>query len=123
MSLLLGTIALLDLRLLGWWSSMPVSRLAPAALAIARAGFFIAVASGLLLFIARAADYFNHPVFWIKLGLLGAALLNVALVHRLPGWQSALEDRPAGGSIRFFAFCSLLLWIAVLSAGRLIGYR
>lgn len=92
-------------------------------LTVARAGFALAVLSGGLLFIARAADYLNNSLILIKFVLLAAALINVWLAHRSGGWQQAIHDKPVRASTRAFAALSLLLWLAVMLTGRLIGYR
>ncbi len=109
--------------MLGFWQSTPVSKLAPVLLAVARAGFTLAALSGGLLFIARAADYLNNPLVLIKFALIAAALINVWLTHRSSGWQQAIHDKPVLRSTRAFAALSLLLWLAVMLTGRLIGYR
>ena len=61
---------------------------------------------------------------YLKLALLGAALLNAALFHRAP-FRSVANwnlDLPAPGAARAAAVISLVLWVAVIACGRLLAY-
>jgi hypothetical protein len=77
---------------------------------IALAGFLLALACGLLLFVAQTGEYLPNRWFQIKMALLALALAN-ALWH--------LRARPLPG---YAALASLLLWPAILICGRMIGY-
>jgi hypothetical protein len=67
--------------------------------------------SGILLAGAKAGLYSANPFFGLKLGLL--VLVGVhALVFR----------RRLDRSPRLAAYLSLALWLAIVSAGRLIAY-
>lgn len=116
--MVVGAIGVLDLRLLGYASGLPVQRLSAALTPIALAGFAIMVISGALLFLADARALAGSTLFLIKLGLIVLAGLN-ALSFRI-GWQG-LDDRPPL-SARVLAGASLTLWLAVVVAGRLIAY-
>lgn len=124
-ALLVGAIAALDLRLLGAWRGVAVEPLVRVLVPVAAGGVLLAVASGVLLFITRAPEYVAEPLFGIKLALIGAALLNALALRASPAWRhrrEAVRD-PLPRAWRVAAGLSLLLWLAVLTAGRLIGYR
>jgi hypothetical protein len=70
--------------------------------------------SGLALFSVRPADYAANPAFRIKLALVSAALLNVAVHHAIAA------RRP--GLARLSAIVSVTLWPAILVAGRFVGF-
>ncbi|WP_396594640.1 hypothetical protein [Brevundimonas sp. R86498] len=110
--LLVGSIGLLDLRLLGYARAVALDDLARALTPLALAGFAIAVASGTILFAADAAALAVSAVFRLKLLLLVAAGAN-ALAFR---WLSALP------LARGLALLSLVLWLAIVIAGRMIAY-
>ena len=126
--LLFGSIAILDLRLLGFSKSISVRRLAGHVLPWTAAAFLLIVPSGLMMFIAHASDFIASPVFVAKMGLIMAAGLNAALFHTIvfPSvevWDSE-EMRKLGPppSARACAAASLAIWISVIACGRLLAY-
>ncbi|HEX6704210.1 MAG TPA: hypothetical protein VF169_05570 [Albitalea sp.] len=123
--LLFGAIVPLDLRLLGCWSGVPLDHLPRALLPVTIAGLLLALGTGSLLFATRPLDYIVEPLFAIKMALLCAALINALVLRLSPQWRWARVS--AGGTVppswRVAALASLLLWIGVITAGRLIGYR
>ena len=124
-SLVVGSILVLDLRLLGFASvGRPVSRLANAILPVTWGAFAIAATSGFLLFISNASKYLSNGYFDAKIILICAAGLNMLVFHAIgardmPQWESRgqppLPARAAGA-------LSILLWIAVVTCGRWIGF-
>jgi hypothetical protein len=125
-ALLIGGVSALDLRLLGVWRSVPAAGLAPVFGTMAMAGFGLAVCAGVLLFIVRATDYAGLWLFQLKMALLGIALVNALLFLRMPYWRGLKAGRTADGAapagVKLMAALSLLLWLCVLLAGRLVGY-
>jgi hypothetical protein len=62
--LLLGNLVLLELRVWGAGSQLPVAALARLALSLAVIGFSLAAASGLLMFASAPAELLNNvPLF------------------------------------------------------------
>lgn len=121
-ALLLGSILVLDLRLLGGLRQVPLVVIGPLNARVAAVGAGLAALTGLWLFTVRPADYAGNPAFLIKLGLLAAALVNVGVQHANPAYRQALAGRRVGASVRLSAAASVLLWLAVLIAGRWIGF-
>jgi len=120
--LLVGSIVALDLRLLGLAARIPIAPLAGLLLPLSHAGFALAVAMGFLLFSAHAAHVVGNPAFQAKLVLIAAALLVVAAAHAGP-WRRLRDwGDTAPPAARVAALASLVLWIAVVCAGRLIAY-
>lgn len=124
--LLFGSIAILDLRLLGFSRSISVKRLASHVLPWSAAAFLLIVPSGLMMFTAHASDFISSPVFAVKVCLIMAAGVNAGLFHTIvfPSvgvWDSE-EMRKLGPppSARACAAASLLLWISVIACGRLL---
>ena len=122
-ALLLGSILVFDARLAGFWSRQPLAPLATVLLPAARAGFVIAILTGALLFVSRPLDYAFDRMFQAKLALIVVALANVVLIHASAAWRRAMRGEPAGARLRFGAAVSALLWVAVVFAGRFLGYR
>ena len=123
LSLLLGAILPLDLRLVLGRTQAALSVLVPLAIRTAAVGLALALLTGAWLFSVNPGDYLENTAFRWKLLLLSLALLNVAVQHRqwrslgLPEAMRALPVR-----IRVLAGTSALLWIATLIAGRWIGF-
>ncbi len=123
--LVVGSILVVDLRLLGFASTRwPVSSVTRAILPLTWCAFALAVLSGALMFISNAAKYLGNGFFLAKMALIGIAGLNMLLFHfigarDLPVWGSAsrppVQARLAGG-------LSVLLWVAVVACGRWIGF-
>jgi len=123
-ALLFGSIAMLDLRLLGLSRAVPVTRLARHVLPWTAGAFVLIVPSGLMMFIAHAGDFIRSEVFVLKIGLILAAGTNAAVLHAgvfrgAAAWDVARMPPPAA---RVAAGLSLVLWIAVISCGRLLAY-
>ena len=123
-ALLVGSIAILDLRLLGLSRSLPVRRLAAHILPWSIASFALIVPSGLAMFVAHANDLLSNPLFAVKMGLILLAGANAGILHA-GVFQSAGKwdvDAMPPLAARAAAAASLLLWISVIACGRLLAY-
>lgn len=123
LSLLVGPIVALDLRLLGIGRRVvPVAALSRTLTPLAIAGLALQVLSGLLLFTADASALVSNPVFRIKAALLVLGVANAIAFRRI--WRHALDDwdhsPPTLGRLQ--AALSILFWIGVAISGRLIAY-
>ena len=121
---LVGAAVMFDLRLLGVSPALSASGMARHHLPWARAALILVVPSGVLMFMAHATEFAGNPAFRVKLILLAAAGLNALIFHRgafrsVSGWES---HAAVPTSARAAAVVSLLLWIGVISAGRLLAY-
>jgi hypothetical protein len=83
---------------------------------VALAAFLVAALTGFALFSIRAAHYAGNPAFLVKLGLIGAAILNFTVFVALA--RSGASERTRRAS----AVLSSTLWISALVAGRFIGF-
>jgi len=124
LALLFGSIAVLDLRLLGLSRSVPVRRLAAHVLPWTAGSFLLIVPSGLAMFAAHASDLIANPVFAIKMGLILAAGTNAALFHAVAFRGAADWDigRRPPATARIAGLLSLALWMSVIACGRLLAY-
>ena len=123
--LVVGSIAVVDLRLLGFASvDRPVGRLMRSILPITVGAFGLAVAAGSLLFISHASKYLENRFFIAKITLIALAGVNMAVfqligARNLDQWENdalpPLFARVAGG-------LSLFLWVSVVACGRWIGF-
>lgn len=120
--LLVGSIATLDMRMLGLFRNTPLGALGPILSRVAAAGLLLSIATGLVLFTVRPIAYAENPAFLAKLGLVGFGAANALLLQRSPDWRLALEGGTIRPSVRVAAFASLVVWIAAVLAGRWIGF-
>lgn len=125
LAMMLGPAMMLDLRLIGvMWTGDPVSKVESRFLPITLTGFFIVVATGLLLFISEPVNCYESPYFRIKMCLILLAGLNAFVFHatidrRRNEWDTVLPT-PIGA--RVAGVLGLLLWTAVIFAGRYMAY-
>jgi hypothetical protein len=124
-TLVVGSIAIVDLRLLGLASrDRPISGLTRDVLPCTWAAFAIAAVSGLLLFSSNATNYAHNPYFQSKLVLLALAGANMTWFQRWSGRHLRFSEaaRALPWQTRVAGGVSLLLWIGVVAAGRWIGF-
>ena len=114
----IGTIAIVDFRLLGFGrdrigAADLASDLAPWTLA----GLGVMLTTGPLMFSTDAANYHYNPSFRFKMICLMLAIGFHFTVHRL-----ALRTSAPQIARTVVAATSLLLWSAVLAGGRMIAF-
>jgi hypothetical protein len=122
LALLIGTVGLLNLRMLGFLKQLPIAplhRLMPWAMA----GFGVNALTGVLAFIGMPNYYTFDMAFWLKIFALLLLGLNAAAFYLTDAFSKVEhlgsgEDAPA--SAKFFAVSSLILWFAVIALGRYI---
>lgn len=119
---LVGSIAVVDLRILGFSKALPAGALMRHVLPFSIAAFFLVVASGLMLFLAQASDLTGNRVFLLKMCLIGLAGVNAALFHTGAWANPSTWADHAPLPARVLAAFSLLLWTAVITCGRWIAY-
>ena len=120
--LLVGSMVLLDLRLLGAGRRLPLPAVSALLTPVAAAGLLIMLPSGALLFTADAGPLSVQPMLqlkllWIALGLANALLFRGWWGGRLADWDAR---PPLLGRVQ--AAASLLIWLGVAAMGRLIAY-
>lgn len=120
--LLVGAILPLDLRLIGVLRGPPLALLGPFLSRAAAVGLALAMLTGLWLLSVNPLTYIENQAFLVKMGLLGLALLNVALQHASGHYRIALQGGVIPVRVRAFALLSACLWLAMLVAGRWIGF-
>jgi len=120
--MLVGAILPLDLRLLGFFRRVPLGVIGPFLSRAAATGLVLAIVTGLWLFSVKPAEYLGNEAFLWKLALLLAALVNIVVQHRSGAFMRALIDGEPRTGVRLAAFCSAVLWLSVLVAGRWIGF-
>jgi hypothetical protein len=121
MAFLAGGSIVIDLRLIGFASTMPLrpmARFVP----LLWLAFALNAGTGILLLIAYPTKALTNPLFYIKLCLVALALTLVYRIAtdilRAPGADP--ERLPVNAKL--LAGVSLATWIALIAAGRYLAY-
>ena len=124
LAIVVGSIVVVDLRLLGLSRDMSAARLSRHALPWTVGAFTISIATGLLMFTAHAEDFITNRVFILKMGLILAAGVNASLLHAGAFRTVAQWDTGAAppARVRIAAGVSIIIWIGVIACGRLLAY-
>jgi hypothetical protein len=123
-TIVVGSIAMVDLRLLGITSrNSTVSRLTKEVLPWTWTAWVMAAVCGSLLFLGKAETYAGNLQFRLKFVCMGLAALNMLVFHfgayrQVARWDSG--EPPA--SAKMAGALSMSLWIAVVFFGRWIGF-
>ena len=121
----LGTIFVVDLRMLGWTSNkFAVTAVAKDTLPWTWGAFVMAAITGGLLFVSKASSYVGNPYFLWKMGMMALAGLNMMYFHFMT-WRTVEHwDRDASMpvAVKVAAALSIVFWLAVVFFGRAIGF-
>jgi hypothetical protein len=116
-ALLVGAILPLDLRLLGMWRSVALESLARVLAPVAATGLFLAITTGVFLFITRANEYAALNLFLLKVALIAAGSVHALSLQLGSGLAHASSAR-----LRAAGAASLSIWVAALICGRLLAF-
>ena len=123
LGLLIGTVGLFDLRLLGLAKSIPpatLHRLIPWGVL----GYSVNVITGTMFLTATPDQYFYNAAFQFKMAFMFLTGVNV-LVFYLTVYREVDamgSGDPAPKLARIIGGASLVLWIGVMTCGRLLTF-
>jgi Family of unknown function (DUF6644) len=125
LTMVFGTTAIIDLRLLGLASTRrPFSRIASDMLKWSWAAFALTVMTGSLMFTTNAAVYYHNVYFRAKMAMLACAGINM-VIFELTAFRSLHrwdQDRAAPLAGKTVAVVSLVVWIGIIFLGRWVGF-
>lgn len=123
LAVLVGLLAIIDLRVLGFGLGLPIPSLR-GFMKVVWIGFWVNVCSGTLLFLISPDKLFHSNLFRIKLslialGLILGARLNSSLLGA--GDEYAAMANPSKRQ-RTMAILSLACWVSAIATGRWLAY-
>jgi hypothetical protein len=145
LAMVVGTLFVIDLRLLGVAKSLPMRALKPLMLLV-WLGFTLNLLTGLALFTADAEKFYHSPAFRLKIcsviiGVALAVYLNAKVISAIDGapkstaagtarmsgapgdgWMAAGEGAVPRAA-KLLACASILVWLAAISLGRYVAYE
>jgi hypothetical protein len=119
LTMLIGTVLMVDLTLLGLGiRRIPTARIAAELAPWTTGGLVVMLISGPLILSSETLKCYEASFFWIKMTVLLAAIVFHFTVHR----RVARSEPPVARFRAGFVACvSLGLWIGVALAGKMIG--
>lgn len=128
MSLIVGVIGTLDLRILGMFRSIPIAAFRPL-VPWAVGGFFGNLLTGIMFVTGKDAGpsyYTDNLSFRLKMVFLLVAFINL-LIFQLSHLEKRTYATPAGGSApaaaKAVSAFSLVAWLLVIFFGRTMQYN
>jgi Family of unknown function (DUF6644) len=119
MGLSAGSAFIVGMRLVGIGRPLPVSSLR-VFFKIFWAGFFLNLVTGSILFAAHATTTGYVPMYYMKLALIAAGVVLSVPIRRFVDGEAS--DGLIPSRVRGLATLSLIVWVAVITTGRLIAY-
>jgi hypothetical protein len=123
-SMVFGTIAIIDLRLLGLASTgRPYSEMARELLPWTWGAFVVASICGSILILSRPDGYFENTDFRLKFVCMALAGANMLVFQFITSKNLASWDRGTPPvAARVAGAVSILLWIGVVYFARMTGF-
>ena len=116
-----GLSAAIDLRVLGIAPGVPIQEMRRF-LPMLWLGFWLNAVSGVLLLIGYPTKALTNPLFYVKLFLVGVAMVLVRRISRVLTDDQATIASLSARRVRWLAIASLTCWAAAITAGRLLAY-
>jgi hypothetical protein len=123
LTLVIGIVGFFDLRLIGFFSRIPVNAVR-SLMPFALFGFFLNLVTGVIFLVGHPEQYVHNIAWWYKVGFLALVGLNALVfevmfvndVNRMvPG-----DDTPTGAKV--IGTVSLIAWFGVLYWGRMLPF-
>lgn len=122
LAIVVGFSSAVDLRLLGIAPGTPLAAMRNL-FSLAWFGFWVNALSGVVLLFANPTNFLTNPLFYIKLGLIALAAVNMRLLQtQLFCNPASLDAGPVPMKGRILAGTSLAFWLGAITAGRWTAY-
>lgn len=119
MAVMVGLSLVIDMRVLGWFSGIPLTAL-KRFFGLGWLGFGINFLSGGALFSAQATTYITDWVFMTKMALVLLGAITAAILQ--PALAKAGPANQVSGGTKAVAALAIVFWLAAIIMGRLTAY-
>ena len=121
MAMLVGASTVIDLRLLGFASKLPIAPLRRL-YGVIWAGFWIQIISGLLLLIGYPTKSFTNLDFYLKLILILFGMIATLKLKTRVFSDPNMSESDMMVKGKSLAIWSLLFWLAAVTSARMLAY-
>jgi hypothetical protein len=121
MGMVVSVCAGVDLRLLGFAPAVPIAPMAKF-IRFVWIGFWMNAATGTILVAADAVNKLTNIDFYIKMLLVALAVITTRMIEKRILQNPQTDNGPLPANARVLAFMSLILWLGVMTSGRLLAY-
>jgi uncharacterized membrane protein SirB2 len=121
-SLVMYSVAMLDLRLMGFVSRrQPIARMVGRLLPWVWYSLIVLAATGVILIVGEPTRELPNAAFQAKMAMLGTVIL-ITVVIQQQSKKNATYWETRHVAARLIGLVSLLLWVGIVTAGRWIAY-
>jgi len=122
LAIAVGTVYAMNLRLLGFYRTIPLSAVRPL-ISFAWIGIAINVFSGFSLFMTQASVYVTSIPFIVKISAIALGIVALVITQKMLKREGAnWEASGVSSQGRNVAIASMALWTLAVVTGRLIAY-
>ncbi len=121
MAAVVGVVAGIDLKILGFAPALPLKQLAKF-LPILWIGLTVNAVTGTMLLIADASTKLINPDFGVKMVFIALAVINLRMIQKKVLGDPDVDKGPLSTNAKVLAATSLFLWFGAITAGRLLAY-
>lgn len=121
MAIMVGLSLVIDLRLVGFFRSIPVQAM-NRIFGVAWIGFGINFLSGSALFTAQATSYVVDVIFMSKMTLVFLGAITAAILQPAVAGAGSWPDGRVPGGTKAIAGIAIVIWIVAIILGRLTAY-
>ena len=121
MALCVGVSAGINLRILGFAPSLPLSplqRLFP----ILWLGFWVNAITGTVLVMQDASNKLRNVDFFVKMAFIALSLVVLRMIKNRVFKDPQLDRAPLASNVKVLAIVSLVCWLGAITCGRLLAY-
>ena len=121
MAVVVGLVAGIDLRILGFAPALPLAPMRRF-LPLMWAAFGVNAVTGAILLFADATTKLSNPDFFVKMGFIAAAVIARRSIDIRVFSGSDVDRAPVPAVAKSLAALSLVCWLGAITAGRLLAY-
>jgi hypothetical protein len=121
MAVVVGLIAGIDLRILGFAPALPLAPMQKF-LPLMWVAFWINAVTGTILLVADATTKMTNPDFGVKMVFIALAVLTQRMIEKRVFRDPQIDKGPLPANARMLAVASLVCWLGAIIAGRLLAY-